>query len=120
MTSAQRPSPLLHGVACCTDGPQPSSVGLVDCLPCELDYDPAAVQEPSICRVVALSECLPCRPGRQAAAGSAQQPGRRRETFLDRVRRVANQPALAGPPGPSLATVGETAIASAKPKAPTR
>ena len=65
-----------------------------------------------------------CRPGRQTAAASAQQqqqqPGRRRETFLDRVKRVANQPALAGPSGPSLITVGETAIASAKSKAPAR
>ena len=61
-----------------------------------------------------------CRPGRQAAVALAQQqqPGRRRETFLDRVKRVANQPALAGASGPSLVTVGETAIASAKAKGP--
>ena len=56
-----------------------------------------------------------CRPGRQAAAGSGQQPGRRRETLLDRVKRVANQPALAGPSGPSLVSVGESAIASRAP-----
>lgn len=57
-------------------------------------------------------------PVRQASGGaSGVPPGRRRESFLDKIKRAASQPALAAPPGPSLGRAAESTIASIR-KAP--
>ncbi|KAK9815340.1 hypothetical protein WJX72_001978 [[Myrmecia] bisecta] len=54
-------------------------------------------------------------PGRGKTRGQKAHEvmqGRRRESFLDKIKRAASQPALAGPSGPNLAKLADAAITS--------
>lgn len=53
--------------------------------------------------------------GRATVTGGSPQPqraGARRDTFLERIRRAASQPALARPGGPNLSRLADAAIES--------
>ena len=82
-------------------------------LPLAFGFKPSALQtQPAAaCRRGAGGQGL---VPRQGSCGVPLPPGRRRESFLDKIKRAASQPALAAPSGPSLASLADTAIASVK------
>lgn len=56
-----------------------------------------------------------CAAGRATVTGGSPQPrraGPRRDTFLERIRRAASQPALARPGAPNLSRLADAAIES--------